>query len=145
MLKRIDNLVKEQHSFAVETTLSSRTYANLIRECKAAGYLVNLIFLYTDNPELNVVRVKNRVQKGGHNIEEQTIKRRYYSGIDNLLNLYLPIVDSLIVYDGSKIEFDPKTDKIMEKSTSGLVVFEENIWNNLLTISKKNEFTTKRN
>jgi predicted ABC-type ATPase len=137
MLKRIDNLVKEQKSFAVETTLSGRAYVNIIKECEAAGYLVNLIFLYTDNQDLNVARVQSRVARGGHNIEEMVVRRRYNRGIENLLNLYLPLVDSLVVYNGSKIEFEPKTDKVMEKSADGIKIFEENIWNKLLTISKK--------
>jgi predicted ABC-type ATPase len=137
MLKRIDQLIREKKSFAFETTLSGIGYIKLIKKCQDLGYLVNLIYLYLDNPELNVARVKMRVAKGGHNIEEGDIRRRYVSGIYNLLNSYLKIVDSATIFDASNIELNFEEDKIAEKSSSDLKIFQEKIWNNLLTISKE--------
>lgn len=136
MLKRIDQLVKEQKSFAFETTLSGIGYVNLIKKCKNSGYLVNLIYLYLDDPLLNVARVQIRVAKGGHNIEEEDIKRRYVSGIYNLQNYYLPIVDSATIFDASGMQLDLEEDKIAEKFPSGLEIFKQEIWNKLLTISQ---------
>lgn len=136
MLERIDQLVREQKSFAFETTLSGIGYVNLIKRCQNLGYLVNLIYLYLDNPELNIARVKIRVAKGGHNIEESDIKRRYVSGVCNLLNVYLNIVDSATIFDASNIELNFEKDKIAEKFPTGLKIFKPEVWNNLLTISK---------
>jgi predicted ABC-type ATPase len=98
--------------------------------------LVNLIYLYLDNPELNIARVKIRVAKGGHNIEESDIKRRYVSGLSNLLNVYLKIVDSATVFDASNIELNFEKDKIAEKFATDLKISKPEIWNNLITISK---------
>ncbi len=136
MLKRIDQLIKEQQSFAFETTLSGVGYVKLIKRCKDLGYLVNLIYLYLDNPELNVIRVRSRVAQGGHNIKETDIRRRYISGIHNLLSIYLEIVDSATILDGSNIKLNFEKDKIAEKFPSGLEIFKQEIWDKLLTISK---------
>ena len=46
-------------------------------------------------------RVAERVSKGGHNIPRDIIVRRYYEGIENLFNIYMPIVDSWVLVDNS--------------------------------------------
>ncbi len=135
-LIRIDNLIKEQKSFAFETTLSRLSEDKLVKKFIGLGYLVNLIFIYTNNPELNVARVKSRVKQGGHSIEEEVIKRRYFKGIKNLINLYLPLVNTVAVFDGSNIEFNYKEDEVAKKSSSGLIVLKQDIWDTLITISK---------
>jgi predicted ABC-type ATPase len=88
MLIRINNLIKDEKSFAFETTLSSKGYVNLIQNCRDAGYVVNLIFLYISNPIINIGRVEDRVRNGGHNIEDSVIQIRYYRGIENLISSY---------------------------------------------------------
>jgi predicted ABC-type ATPase len=39
--------------------------------------------------------------EGGHNIEENVIERRYLSGIKNLFEIYLSIVDAALIFDNS--------------------------------------------
>lgn len=85
---------------------------------------------------MNVARVKSRVKQGGHSIEEEVIKRRYFKGIKNLINLYLPLVNTVAVFDGSNIEFNYKEDEVAKKSSSGLIVLKQDIWDTLITISK---------
>jgi predicted ABC-type ATPase len=46
-------------------------------------------------------RVRTRVAEGGHNIPENVIIRRYFSGIRNLFDLYIDIVDQVIIFDSS--------------------------------------------
>lgn len=50
MLNRINTLVTENKNFAFETTLASKTFSKLIKECKVKGYKTNLMFLWLDNP-----------------------------------------------------------------------------------------------
>lgn len=52
--------------------------------------------------ELAKERVKIRVSEGGHNIEPEIIVRRYLNGIKNLFEIYLPIVDGLLIFDNSE-------------------------------------------
>jgi len=102
MLHRINELLKTQESFAFETTLSSRSYRPKIVEAQQNGYAVTLLFFWLQNIELARERVKTRVQEGGHNIEPEVIKRRYYKGIQNLFEIYLPIVDDALIFDNSQ-------------------------------------------
>ncbi len=52
--------------------------------------------------ELAKERVKIRVSEGGHNIEPEVIERRYFNGIKNLFEIYLPIVDGTLIFDNSE-------------------------------------------
>jgi len=102
MLKRIDELLKENESFAFETTLSTRSYKNKIKTAREKGYTITLLFFWLQNVELAKERVKIRVSEGGHNIEPEIIERRYLNGIKNLFEIYFSIVDGLLIFDNSE-------------------------------------------
>jgi predicted ABC-type ATPase len=102
MLQRIEDLFKENKSFAFETTLSTKSYKSKIVNAKKNGYRITLLFFWLQNPELAKQRVEIRVSEGGHNIESNVIERRYKNGIVNLFNIYLPIVDDALIFDNSE-------------------------------------------
>lgn len=102
MLQRIDDLMLGGENFAFETTLSTKTYKDRIESAKKLGYTITLMFFWLRNVELAKERVKIRVQEGGHNIDEETIVRRYTRGIINLFDLFLPIVDEAMIFDNSE-------------------------------------------
>lgn len=102
MLNRIDELLEENESFAFETTLSTRSYKNKIKTAREKGFTITLLFFWLQNVELAKERVKIRVSEGGHNIEPEIIERRYLNGIKNLFEIYLPIVDGLLIFDNSE-------------------------------------------
>lgn len=101
MLVKIDKLLLNQLDFAFETTLSSKSFANTIRKAKEFGYQTTLLFFWLDTVELAIERVKTRVIEGGHNIPNHVIVRRYYSGLNNLFNIYIPICDYWMVFNNS--------------------------------------------
>ena len=101
MLERIDCLINRGESFSIETTLSTRSYINLVRRAHAEGYQVHLIYFWLKSPELAIQRVAERVAHGGHNIPRDVIVRRYSAGISNLFNLFMNEVDSWMIYDNS--------------------------------------------
>jgi predicted ABC-type ATPase len=102
MLKRLTYLTNNAKDFAFETTLSSRNYIRFLSECKAKGYIINLLFFWLNSPELAILRVQKRVKAGGHNIPEDVIYRRYYRGLKNLVKFYLPLCDNWFIYDNSQ-------------------------------------------
>lgn len=102
MAERIRECVEQRLDFSIESTLAGRTYANLIREWKQAGYVVKIVFLRLDSPEMAIARVQHRVRMGGHNIPESVIRRRFEQGWLNFQNLYKPLADSWQVYDAMK-------------------------------------------
>ena len=102
MLKRIDELFSENENFAFETTLATKSYKEKILKAQENGFFVTLLFFWLKNTELAKERVKTRVLEGGHHIPDDIIERRYYNGILNLFNIYLPIVDQLLIFDNSE-------------------------------------------
>lgn len=123
MLKRIRELLGREESFAIETTLATRSYINLIHQAHAKGYVVTLVFFWLRSPELALQRIAERVKSGGHDIPTPTARRRYVAGIDNLFNLYATEVDCWYIYDNS---VNPRI-KIAEggKDASGRVMNPE--------------------
>ena len=101
MYKRVKELISISETFAMETTLATRSVVNLIREAQREGYFVTLLFFWLNTPELAIERVKMRVAASGHDIPEQTIRRRYDAGIHNLFELYIPICDYWMITDNS--------------------------------------------
>ena len=72
MAGRIRECVEQRLDFSVESTLAGRTYAHLIQQWKRVGYVVKIVFLRLDSPELAVARVEHRVRMGGHHIPERS-------------------------------------------------------------------------
>lgn len=103
LIKKMDKLIQLKTDFAVETTLATKIYTKTIETAKSYGYKVTLVFFWLDSVDLAIERVKTRVNEGGHNVPETTIIRRYYSGLKNLFNLYIPISDYWMIFDNSKI------------------------------------------
>jgi predicted ABC-type ATPase len=101
MLQEIHQRIQQEDSFAFETTLSGRSYAQSIPQWRAAGYHVKLIFLSLPSVELAISRVASRVAQGGHDVAENVIRRRFDSGLRNFHNIYSRIVDSWILCDNS--------------------------------------------
>ena len=101
MLEMIRRYVSEGRSFAFETTLSGRAYASMIPRWREQGYRVRLFFLRLPSPEIAIVRVKQRVATGGHNIPDDVIRRRFDAGLKNFENIYQPLVDEWKLYDST--------------------------------------------
>jgi predicted ABC-type ATPase len=116
MLNRIKELLSENHSFAFETTLATKSYKNTISEAKSRGYTVILLYFWLDTIHLAKERVKTRFSEGGHNIEPDVIERRYKAGIENLFNIYLDIADYVLIFDNSEGNHRLIADKSINES-----------------------------
>lgn len=101
MLEMIAACVERGESFAIETTLSGRSYARMIPRWQQAGYQVALFFLQLPSAELAVARVADRVAQGGHHIPEPVVRRRFGAGIAHFHGLYKPLVNAWRLYDNS--------------------------------------------
>lgn len=117
MLARIDELVCSNVDFAFETTLATRSYVSLIKCAQAKGYYISLVYFWLANPELAIDRVKMRVAAGGHNIQEDVIRRRYKNGIKNLFSLYMSVCDFWMIFDNSNPPF-----KVIAKGNKSNIV-----------------------
>lgn len=97
-LSELEKCVIDRNDFAFETTLSGRTYLRFIDRLHADGWTVVLIYLALPNVALSINRVAERVSRGGHNIPERDIVRRFPRSLKLLLNEYCHIVDKCICF-----------------------------------------------
>jgi predicted ABC-type ATPase len=86
LMRRVRVLAESGVDFASESTLAARAWAPFIKRCQTRGYRFNLIFVWLPSSDMAVERVKARVQSGGRDIPEETIRRRYEAGLKNLRN-----------------------------------------------------------
>ena len=93
LLRRLASLENKRRSFAIETTLASRSYARKIPLWRAAGYKVHLHFIELPTADFAVKRVAERVAAGGHSIPERDIRRRFERGRALFHQVYKPLVD----------------------------------------------------
>jgi len=129
MLGRIKHLLNENVNFAFETTLASKTYRKTILKTQTAGYNVTLLFFWLQTVELAKKRVEKRVTEGGHNIEPEVIERRYLAGIRNLFDIYMPIIENVLIYDNSEGEHELIAQKTDDTNIS---IIHKQKYNNLL-------------
>lgn len=115
MLNRISELLIDNENFAFETTLATRSYKDKIIAARQRGYTVTLLFFWLQNTELAKERVKIRVSEGGHNVEPEVVERRYFKGIRNLFDIYLPIIDGVLFFDNS----EGRHELIAQKTVDG--------------------------
>ena len=101
MLEEIESRIRAKASFAFETTLSGRAYAQQIPRWQAAGYHVKLVFLRLPSVEIALARVAARVVLGGHDVPEEVVRRRFEAGWENFLLVYQKLVDTWKVYDNA--------------------------------------------
>jgi len=127
MLNRIKELLFQGKTFAFETTLSTKSYKNTVKEAQENGYEVILLFFWLQSIELAVERVKQRIIEGGHNIEPNVIVRRYNNGIKNLFDIYLPIVNKAMIFDNS----DNIYQLIAEKHNNKINIIDNKKYNTL--------------
>jgi len=103
MLEQVRGYVRRRQSFAFETTLSGRTYGQMIPVWRASGYHVKLFFLRLPSEEMAIARVKERVASDGHDVPEDVIRRRFRSGLRNFNSIYKIMVDEWRLYDNSAV------------------------------------------
>jgi predicted ABC-type ATPase len=132
MLARLHELAAQRVSFAFETTLASRTLAPWLRDLRASGYQIHLLFLWLPSAEFALARVADRVRAGGHDVPAETVRRRYGAGLGNFFSLYEPLASAWRLYDSSGL----KPALIAERLEAGaLRVYDEAVW----TLVKRQE------
>ena len=101
MLSEISFFAERRATFAFETTLSGRSYLRLIRQLKKQGYEVHFFFLWVKSVDVALSRVRERVLKGGHDVPEVVVRRRFGRSIRNFLPEYRRLDDSWYLFDNS--------------------------------------------
>jgi predicted ABC-type ATPase len=129
MLERLRYLARQRRDFAFETTLAGRGHARWLRELRASDYRAHMIFLSLPDPDLAIARVAERVRRGGHDVPEDVVRRRFRAGLRNLFAEYAATMDSWQVYDNAGFA----APRLIASQTAGMppAIADATAWENL--------------
>lgn len=100
VLSEIAFFSQRRLSFGFETTLSGRSYLRLLQRLKRKGYRVHL-FLFVESVDVALSRIQERVLKGGHDVPENVVRRRFHRSIGNFFRGYQRLLDSWYLFDNT--------------------------------------------
>ncbi len=97
----LQKLLKNGRSVAVESTLSGTYLEKIISRIRRSGYRISIIYVFIDNPQIALERIKARVLSGGHDVPKKDVIRRFYRSKSNFWLKYKSIADEwTIFYNG---------------------------------------------
>lgn len=105
----LERAITQRLDFTFETTLGASTIPKLLIDAARQGIAVHVWYTGLTTPELHIARVRARVARGGHDIPEAAIRRRFEHSRLNLISM-LPVLATLRVHDNSA-EADPAAGK----------------------------------
>jgi predicted ABC-type ATPase len=113
--------IENRRSFAMETVFSKRDKLDFIQYALDRGYSVDVFYITTSDPAINIDRVKKRESEGGHFVPEEKIISRYHRSM-SLLPEIIESNDVVVrVYDNSETNGSPKP--VLYKNEDGIVTF----------------------
>lgn len=95
-----DQLMNKGKSFSFETVFSHSSKLDIIRNAKNQGYRVYFYFLTTEDPDININRVKIRIAQNGHPVPKEKIRTRYYKSL-NLMYDAIKLSTRAYLFDNS--------------------------------------------
>jgi predicted ABC-type ATPase len=128
MLEEIEFHASRGEDFGFETTLSGKGHIRVVRGLKKRGYEVHIFYLWVPSAELALSRVRGRVLRGGHNIPEAVVRRRFERSIRNFLGEYRQLGDRWIMFDNSAAELSI----IASQEVGGLRIIQSERYNGIV-------------
>jgi predicted ABC-type ATPase len=100
-MRRTQACFQEGRNCLLESTLSGRSLTRTIATAHSLGYRIEIQFIFIESAEFSLARVQQRVAKGGHDVPEADVMRRYARTIRNFWGLYRPMADYwTLTYNG---------------------------------------------
>ncbi|MCP5558605.1 MAG: zeta toxin family protein [Verrucomicrobiaceae bacterium] len=109
-------LLERGDSFAIESTLSGKTYLAMLRQAKEKGYRVVLHYILIGSSTQAVNRVALRVKLGGHHVPDDDVRRRFDRSRKHFLDDYLPLADEWGLWDNQS----PPARQIADSGTHSI-------------------------
>ena len=129
MLNEIGLLARRGVDFGFETTLSGRSYLNLIRDLKGRNYAVHIYFLWVPTVDLALSRVRSRVLNGGHDVPSAVVRRRFARSARNFFLHYRRLADSWLLFDNS----GSAPSLIASNESGNFRIMQEDLYNELIS------------
>lgn len=99
----IKGLISDKMNFSMETTLSGRLPLKQIESAKKNGFRVIIYYLGLEKLTINLNRIRQRVEQGGHNIPKEDVLRRESRSLKNLMNLVF-VADEIHLIDNTYMQ-----------------------------------------
>jgi predicted ABC-type ATPase len=99
LLTEVRSSIARSETFALESTLSGKTYVHIFEAALARGYELELHYLWLASPEQAITRVRRRVRMGGHDVPIADIRRRFKRSREHLVEDYLPLATRWVIWD----------------------------------------------
>lgn len=94
------NLLIAKRSFTFETVMSDASKVEFLRKARENTFRTYLYYIATEDPLINIDRVKKRVALGGHSVPEDKTEDRYYRSL-HLLPDAIRNTDRAYIFDNS--------------------------------------------
>lgn len=98
--KQREEHVSRMEDFCFETVLSTDRNLKLLKKARQKGYFIRCYYILTADPMINVLRVKSRVEAGGHDVPKEKIISRYDRALA-LVKELIKVCDICHIYDNS--------------------------------------------
>lgn len=108
-----NRLMDARESFCFETVFSHVSKVDFLVQAKAVGYRIKMVAIYTESFDLNVARVAQRVDEGGHSVPEEKIRERIPRTYRHI-GAALEHCDEFVLLDNSSFE-TPYVVKLVKK------------------------------
>lgn len=120
-------------TFSFETVMSHESKLDFILEARKKGFKTYLYFVSTESADINVARVKSRVEQGGHTVPEDKIRSRYIRSLDLLVKA-VKLSDRAFIFDNSGFS----TPLLAEKNEGNLKILKSEVpdWFNKYLIER---------
>lgn len=103
LLTQVAECLRRRETFALESTLSGKTYIRLFRQARQLGFEIERHYLWLSSPAQAIARMRQRVQQGGHHVPTGDIRRRFKRSLVHLLDDYLPLATRWAVWDSRSL------------------------------------------
>lgn len=123
-LKMYDDALKNGLNICLESTLAGRGTMQRIIAAKDAGYFTLAYYIGLNSVELNLERIAQRVARGGHDIPEDIVRRRFHESANNLV-LVKDYLDEIYLLDNSEANFSLQSSIIAGKEINSLKSSQE--------------------
>jgi predicted ABC-type ATPase len=132
MLEEMEAFARHGDDFGFETTVSGRSHLNVIRRLKEHAYQVHFFYLWVPSVELGLARIRERVLRGGHDVPEVVVRRRFSRSITNFLVHYRLLADRWILFDNSAAALSIVASEEQGEEQGELRIFETKLYNDLV-------------
>lgn len=125
LLNAIETSLDKGQSFAFESTMAGSSWRKLLKDARTKGYEITICYVAVDSVDTALIRIRQRVAEGGHNIPNSTVRRRYQRSLEMFFSAYRHLCDCWYFFDNSGTA--ARLVASMEENSNPLIILPE-LW-----------------